>query len=98
MKQRLAIVLALGAICAEAAHAEGQDVRALAAGCTSCHQPALQVPPPLAGEPRQALIAKLRGFRDGTRAGTVMPQIAKGYTSAELDALATHFARQRPIR
>jgi sulfide dehydrogenase cytochrome subunit len=68
------------------------DVRALAAGCASCHQPSERVPPPLAGQSRTALITKLRGFRDGSLPGTVMPVIATGYTPAELDALARHFA------
>jgi len=71
-------------------------VPALAAGCASCHQPALHGVPSLAGQPIDALLAKLRGFRDGTRGGTVMPALAKGYTRDELEALARHFARERP--
>jgi cytochrome c553 len=34
----------------------------------------------------------LRGYRDGSRAGTVMPEIAKGYSDAELDAIARQLA------
>ncbi|HSU43009.1 MAG TPA: hypothetical protein VLN42_02200 [Casimicrobiaceae bacterium] len=56
------------------------------------------MPPPLAGQSRAALIAKLRGFRDGSVPGTVMPVIANGYTPAELDALARHFADTPPAR
>jgi cytochrome subunit of sulfide dehydrogenase len=74
------------------------DVRALAAGCASCHQPSEALPPPLAGQSRQALVVKLRGFRDGSVPGTVMPLITKGYTAAELDALARYFAGRPPRR
>ena len=95
MKRALIVVLAIGPIGNPLAYGRALDVQALAAGCASCHQPTQRVPPPLAGQSRDALVAKLRGFRDDTRDGTVMPQIAKGYAQAELDALARHFAAQR---
>jgi cytochrome subunit of sulfide dehydrogenase len=85
----LVLVMAAGS---ERVAAAQMDVRALAAGCASCHQPSERVPPPLAGQSREALIGKLRGFRDGSIPGSVMPLIAKGYTPAELDALARYFA------
>jgi cytochrome c553 len=76
----------------QSAGATEPDVRALAAGCASCHRPSQRVPPPLAGQSHEALVTKLRGFRDGSLPGTVMPLITRGYTLAELDALARHFA------
>lgn len=94
MRRALVVLFAVGLIGAPPAPGQGIDVRALAAGCASCHRPAQRVPPPLAGQSRETLAAKLRGFRDGTRDGTVMPRIAKGYTPAELDALASYFAVQ----
>ena len=72
------------------------DPRALAAGCATCHQASVESPPPLGGQSRDALLVKLRGFRDGTRAGTVMPQLARGYSPAELDAIAAWLAAQSP--
>lgn len=98
LRQRVAHVLALVLCGTPRSHAQALDVRALAATCATCHQVGQRVPPPLAGQPRDELIAKLRGFRDGTRSGTVMPQLANGYTPAELDALAGHFARRSPSR
>lgn len=68
--------------------------RALAAGCASCHQPGERMPPSLAGRPRAELAATMREFRSGTRGGTVMPQLAKGYTEAQIDAVAGYFATQ----
>jgi len=78
------------------AHVADEDVRALAAGCASCHRPSERIPPALAGQSREALVEKLRAFRDGTRDGTVMPQLARGYTPAQLDAVAAWFAGRQP--
>ena len=48
--------------------------------------------PALAGVARERIAAELRAFRDGSRPGTVMPQIAKGYDDAQIDALAAYFS------
>lgn len=88
-------VVAIATIaCIAPAEAADPDARAIAAGCRSCHQPGERAPPPLDGQARAELAAKLRGFRDGTRSGTVMPQLARGYTEAELEAAAAWFAAQ----
>ena len=79
---------------AATAHPADEDARALAAGCASCHRSSERIPPALAGQSREALVEKLRAFRDGTRNGTVMPQLARGYTPAQLDAVAAWFAAQ----
>jgi sulfide dehydrogenase cytochrome subunit len=68
------------------------DARALAAGCRSCHQGDTVIPP-LDDQARDALLGKLRGFRDGTLPGTVMPELVKGYTAAQLEAIAGYLAR-----
>ncbi len=36
----------------------------------------------------------MQDFRSGARNGTVMPQLAKGYTDAQIDAMAAWFAAQ----
>ena len=68
------------------------DARALAAGCRSCHQGDTVIPS-LDDQTREALLGKLRGFRDGTLPGTVMPELVKGYTAAQLEAIAGYLAR-----
>lgn len=68
------------------------DARALAAGCRSCHQGDTVIPS-LDDQTRDALLGKLRGFRDGTLPGTLMPELVKGYTAAQLDAIAGYLAR-----
>jgi cytochrome subunit of sulfide dehydrogenase len=92
-----AFIAALGA--AFAAHAQDNG-RNLAAGCAICHGTqgnALPGAPviPLAGLPSQHIASQMRAFRDGTRPATVMHQIAKGYTDAQIDAMAAWFAAQK---
>ncbi len=72
--------------------------RAIAATCTTCHvrggarTPAIA---PLEGRPAASIADAMRAFKAGTREGTVMPQIARGYADTDIDALAAWFAAQR---
>ena len=78
--------------------AGAQDGRALAAGCAACHGTdgaSRAMGRALARLPRDAIAGELRAFRDGSREGTVMPQIARGYSDAEIDALAGWLASSR---
>ena len=93
--------LVVAAALAAAASANAQDNgRNLAAGCAICHgtggKPAPGAPLiPLAGLPPDHIATQMRAFRDGKRPATVMHQIAKGYTDAEIDAIAAWFAAQK---
>ena len=76
-------------------------VRALAANCAACHgtggRPAAgSTVAGLAGRPPESLVDAVRAFKDGKREATVMHQIAKGYSDAEIAAIAAYFARQSP--
>lgn len=78
---------------------EALYTRSLAASCTSCHGTNGRVAqgsavPGLAGMPRDAMLQQLRAFRDGSRPATVMHQIAKGYSDAQLQQIAGYFAAQ----
>lgn len=67
----------------------------LAQACLGCHGPAGTGSPPiapLAGRPATDLIAVLEAYRDGSRPGTIMPRIVRGYTQAEMAAAAAQFA------
>ena len=70
----------------------------LAATCAACHgsngATAGNTLPALAGQPREALLASLQAFKAGTRPATIMTQIAKGYSDAQLAELAAFFAAQ----
>jgi cytochrome subunit of sulfide dehydrogenase len=93
------IAIMLAPIAAHAAvPATTRHARAIAATCTTCHvrggarTPAIV---PLEGRPAASLVDAMRAFKAGSRGGTVMPQIARGYADADIDALAAWFAAQR---
>ena len=76
-----------------------QDAQRLAAPCAICHgsggQAATKDVVALAGLPRDHIASQMRAFRDGQRPATVMHQIAKGYSDAEIDALAAWFSARQ---
>jgi cytochrome c553 len=79
-----------------------KGVRSLAAACAMCHGTQGRVAqgssvPPLAGRPAAEIIAQMKAFKEGTRAATVMHQIAKGYSDAEIAATANYFAAEMLI-
>jgi sulfide dehydrogenase cytochrome subunit len=93
------LVLLAAATAAFSAHAQ-ENARNLASACAICHG-TQGVPPsgapviPLAGLPREHIATQMRAFRDGQRPATVMHQVAKGYTDAQIDAMAAWFASQK---
>ena len=76
-----------------------QEAQRLAAPCAICHgtegRALTKDVVPLAGLPREHIASQMRAFRDGQRPATVMQQIAKGYSDAEIDALAAWFSAQK---
>ena len=72
----------------------------LAATCAACHGTqgraiADAAVPGLAGLPAGYLSEQMKGFKSGTRQATVMHQIAKGYSDAQIEQLAAYFAVQK---
>lgn len=66
-----------------------------AQGCLGCHgADASGVTPVagLAGRPAAELVAAMNAFRANERPATIMGRIARGYTDAEIAAMAAHFA------
>ena len=81
------------------APANAQDpnaARSLAATCFTCHgsdgRSVGGVPPGLAGRDKAELLQILKDFQSGKRPATIMHQHAKGYTDAQLEAIAGYFA------
>lgn len=75
----------------------------LAANCASCHPASVSGSahdsiPALAGLPREALARSLREFKSGARPATVMQQISKGFSDAQIDALAGFLAAQPKVQ
>lgn len=96
----LAAGLALGAPAAFAQDARALETRALAATCANCHGTDGNVVPDagmpsLRGMTKERLMSLLDGFAKGTRPATVMHQLVKGYTPAQLDQITTYIAAQR---
>jgi cytochrome subunit of sulfide dehydrogenase len=95
-----AITTVLLAAPAAAQNAAALNTRALAATCANCHgTQGVAVPnanvPGLAGMPALYLVEQLKSFKAGTRPATVMHQLAKGYSDAQIDAVAAYFAAQK---
>jgi sulfide dehydrogenase cytochrome subunit len=83
--------------------AQNQDalyVKSLAATCANCHgtdgrSAAGSTVPPLAGMSRDHLVTQLKAFKAGTRPATIMHQLSKGYTDAQIEQIATYFAQRK---
>lgn len=92
-----------GALCAlaliPAAGFAQHTGRNLAAPCAICHGTEGRAVTPsvtsLAGMSKDQIALQLRAFRDGKRPATVMHQIAKGYTDAQIDSMAEWYAMQK---
>jgi cytochrome c553 len=75
-------VLALRSLAATCANCHGTDGRAAAGSRVTS----------LAGLDRAYLVQQMADFKSGARPATVMHQISRGYSSDQIDALATYFA------
>ena len=70
----------------------------LAASCAMCHGTSgrsVGGNEPLAGMAKEELVRKFTEFRSGARPATVMHQISKGYTDAQLQLIAEYFSAQK---
>ncbi len=101
------IVLILTAALATVLHISAQaqtvqdlNIRSLAATCANCHgtngkaQDGSAVVS-LAGLPRDYIVAQMAAFKSGARSATVMHQLAKGYSDAQIEQIAGYFAAQK---
>ena len=85
---------------AQTAPAQSLYTRSLAATCANCHGTdgkAVQGSSvlSLAGMDKNYLVAQMKAFKSGERQATVMHQISKGYSDAQIDTLAGYFAAQK---
>ncbi|WP_370869776.1 cytochrome c [Polaromonas sp.] len=85
---------------AQSTPAQALYVRSLAATCANCHgtdgravQGSTVVS--IAGMDKNYLVTQLTAFKTGARPATVMHQISKGYSDAQIDVLAGYFAAQK---
>ncbi len=72
--------------------------RNLAATCANCHGTngvSVGEVASLAGKPKDEIVRKMQDYKKGTVPATIMPQLAKGYTDAQIDLVAGWFAAQK---
>jgi cytochrome c553 len=97
--RRIVAAAAIGLLSIAAAGAVASaEPPAGAAACTGCHPASTRVSSPvprLSGLDQAAIVRALQDFRSGARTGTVMDRIAKGFTDAEIQAIAAWYAAQK---
>ncbi len=100
----LATVLTLGFAASLPVQAQSSKeelyVKALAATCANCHgtngvvvsgSPVIG----LAGLPASYITEQMKAFKSGARTATVMHQLAKGYSDAQIEQISAYFAAQK---
>lgn len=85
---------------AVSAFAQPSDLQArgIAASCSACHGTNGLAAPgmvALAGYPRGDMIKAMADFKSGARPATLMHQMSKGYSEAQVQAIASYFAAQK---
>jgi sulfide dehydrogenase cytochrome subunit len=101
-KPLLAALLTVGVpvLPAAAQDAGALRLQALAATCANCHGTQGRAVegaavPGLAGMPAAYLVEQVKAFKSGARPATVMHQLAKGYSDAQIEQMAAFFAAQK---
>ena len=74
--------------------------RSLAATCANCHGTdgravAGSSVVSIAGLDKAYIVEQLKAFKAGTKPATVMHQLSKGYSDAQIELLAGYFAAQK---
>jgi len=91
-------VAAMGAAPVAAQGGDSNAARNLAATCANCHGTngvSQGVTDSLAGVGKDELVRKMQDFKTGRKPGTIMPQLAKGYTDQQIDQIAGWYAAQK---
>ena len=74
--------------------------RALAGTCTNCHgtdgKGVVDGGMPLINNlTSEQMLTQLKAFKSGVREGTIMPQLAKGYTDEQLETIANQLGKKQ---
>ena len=83
---------------AGAALAASPEPPAGASSCSGCHAAGARVDttvPRLIGRSAADIVAQMQAFKSGQKPSTVMDRIAKGFTDAEVQAIADWYAQQK---
>jgi cytochrome c553 len=76
---------------------KARHARADASMCSNCHGTEGRAVkdsavPSIAGLPRDYMVQQMQAFKDGSRPATIMHQITKGLTEAQIASMADYFA------
>ena len=74
------------------------QARSIAASCSACHGTNGVAAPgmvALAGYDKASMIKAMADFKSGARPATLMHQLSKGYSEAQIEAMASYFAAQK---
>jgi cytochrome subunit of sulfide dehydrogenase len=79
---------------------EALYVKSLAATCANCHGTNGKATEgssvvSLAGLDKAYTVAQMKAFKSGARPATVMHQLSKGYSDAQIEVIAAYFAAQK---
>jgi sulfide dehydrogenase cytochrome subunit len=96
MKSSLTLLALLAAGTVQAQDNQALQGASLAASCAGCHGTegraiAGSSVPGLAGQPAPYIVDQMKAFKSGVRTATVMHQIAKGYSDAQIEQMAAYF-------
>ena len=85
-------------LAASPAAALAQEAAQWAGTCAICHGTSghsMGVTEALAGMPKDEMLRKMKEFRAGSRPSSIMGQLSKGYSDAQLEQIAAYFAAQK---
>lgn len=80
------------------AQTDALQARSMAASCANCHGTNGAAAPgmvALAGYDKAGLVKAMADFKSGARPATIMHQLSKGYSDAQVEAIAAYFAAQK---
>jgi sulfide dehydrogenase cytochrome subunit len=97
-KKKLSAALAVGALLASgsalAGVTAGDVVSNTCAGCHGTNGASVGPAPVIGGLPEMYIASTMAAYKDGTRYGTIMNRIAKGYGQGEFLDMGKYFAAQ----
>jgi cytochrome c553 len=93
----LALLFVMSSVSGYAQESEKLHQRANAAMCANCHGTEGRTVkdssvPSIAGLPRDYMVQQMQAFKNGTRPATIMHQLSKGLSDAQITSLADYFA------
>lgn len=95
------LALALSTVSTASLAQDANLARNLAATCANCHGTngnARGDMKSLAGVSADRIVAALNDYKSGNMPATIMHQISKGYTDAQIQLIADWFAAKKPAK